>query len=407
MVSEDVPDRMLGGLGKHAVTLANALTALGHSVDFLGNNTVPFATTIDEVGFQGRFLAGLNMKHIHWKEVQLGFFNYYRRAFMGWQFASAIKRVADNYDVIHYHGHIPLVANYIPRDGNFVQTRHDQGSDCLTHVRFKNGRVCVEVSPEACASCATTHPDRIQTRLSAASVRRFRQETANAFVRHKVIFVSDFLRRSFERTGGSLAASPSHVIHNFVDYQRIRRLVALATDAPARDCEVFVSARIDGPKGVAAFLERMHGSWPMTMRATVIGDGPDLAEIKERYACGNLTFLGWQRYDRVIAHLARCHVSVVPSVCEEPCATTILEALALGKPVLALRHGGTPELVRYQRYPQQLRMFDDLASLAQELRTASWRHNLSEANDFEADVMHAAERIVAVYCAPAAALAAA
>ena len=54
---------------------------------------------------------------------------------------------------------------------------------------------------------------------------------------------------------------------------------------------------------------------------------------------------------------------VVPSIWEEPCGTTILEGLALRKPVLALALGGTPELKRYERWDGQLALFDSMEEL--------------------------------------------
>ena len=55
-------------------------------------------------------------------------------------------------------------------------------------------------------------------------------------------------------------------------------------------------------------------------------------------------------------------IVIVPSVWEEPCGTTILEALRLGKVCYALERGGTPELVVYGA-PGQLRLFSDIAAL--------------------------------------------
>jgi glycosyltransferase involved in cell wall biosynthesis len=60
----------------------------------------------------------------------------------------------------------------------------------------------------------------------------------------------------------------------------------------------------------------------------------------------------------------------VPSLCEEACSTTVLEALALGKPVLALARGGTPELASYQHYPGQLQLARSMAELAEGLHAA-------------------------------------
>jgi hypothetical protein len=55
---------------------------------------------------------------------------------------------------------------------------------------------------------------------------------------------------------------------------------------------------------------------------------------------------------------------VVPSVCEEACSTTVLEALALGRQCVALARGGTPELAAYQSYEGQLQLADGMPELA-------------------------------------------
>ncbi len=53
-------------------------------------------------------------------------------------------------------------------------------------------------------------------------------------------------------------------------------------------------------------------------------------------------FLGFR--SDVMELLAACDVFALPSF-EEPCAVAYLEAMAMAKPVVALRSGGTPELV--------------------------------------------------------------
>jgi glycogen(starch) synthase len=85
--------------------------------------------------------------------------------------------------------------------------------------------------------------------------------------------------------------------------------------------------------------------------------------IEARHAGERVRFLGWRPYDEVIRTAARSHLCVVPSLLEEPCATTVVEALALGKPCLALARGGTPELGAYQYYDGQLRLADDMPRL--------------------------------------------
>ena len=64
-----------------------------------------------------------------------------------------------------------------------------------------------------------------------------------------------------------------------------------------------------------------------------------------------------------MALTATSHACVVPSVWEEPCGTTILEALALGRPCLALARGGNPELAVYESYSGQLRLATSMEEL--------------------------------------------
>jgi len=216
LVSEDVPHPAMGGLGKHAVTLARALAAEGHEVDLMGSRRFPYDDAARaEMALPGEFFADLRWRFGGWKEQALGFFNPLRRAVLARDFARIIMARARDYDVIHYHGHVPDVAAFIPADVNFVQTRHDQGADCLVHTRFRRGAICTETDPAACAGCVgKTPPGAIRRALSAAAVRQYRERVKRAFRAHKVIFVSEMLRRNFARTAGK--EEWGVVVHNFL-----------------------------------------------------------------------------------------------------------------------------------------------------------------------------------------------
>jgi glycosyltransferase involved in cell wall biosynthesis len=128
--------------------------------------------------------------------------------------------------------------------------------------------------------------------------------------------------------------------------------------------------RIDEGKGFGEFLAQAEGWLPPHARLSIIGDGPLRAALEARYANEQVRFLGWRPYDEVIRRSAASHLCVVPSVWEEPCGTTILEALALGKQCLALARGGTPELAAYQYYDGQLQLAPDMPALVARLVSA-------------------------------------
>jgi glycosyltransferase involved in cell wall biosynthesis len=361
MVTEDLPAVQAGGLGKHVVTLSNALIELGHEVAILGRADRMHAGSAAAIGFDGRLIPGFAFARPGWKEAQLGFFNPVKRPWFARRIARAIARHAAGYDVVHYHGHLPMVGRYVDPALNFVQTRHDQGSECMVHVRFRHEQVCAEVAADACAACIHQRPGSLRRALSSSAVRRYRLETAEAFARHKTIFVSSFLRSSFTRAVPDADLSRARVIHNFIRYPYLaERAVA---PGQVQSGAVLLAGRLDAGKGFGEFLAQLEGGLPPQAQVTVIGDGPLRAALEARHAGPGVRFLGWRPYDEVVRTAARSHLCVVPSVLEEPCATTIIEALALGKPCIALARGGTPELAAYQYYDGQLRLADDMPQL--------------------------------------------
>jgi glycosyltransferase involved in cell wall biosynthesis len=74
----------------------------------------------------------------------------------------------------------------------------------------------------------------------------------------------------------------------------------------------------------------------------VVGDGPELKRLK-RMATGNIEFRGRVGDAELRELLARCRALIVPG--EEDFGITPVEALASGKPVIALGRGGTVESV--------------------------------------------------------------
>ena len=82
------------------------------------------------------------------------------------------------------------------------------------------------------------------------------------------------------------------------------------------------------------------------MKLLVAGDGPERAGL-ERSANHDTTFLGPVDPSGVYDLLRRARALVVPSRGHEGQPRVILEAFAVGVPVLASRIGGLPELVEH------------------------------------------------------------
>ena len=128
LVSEDIPQPQLGGLGKHVLALASELHSRGHQVDLLGNALHPIGGLREQAG-PGRFIATIRGHQRLYKERQLGVFLPGRTELNARPVRDAIFRHAAGYDVVHYHGHLPWLAAELPLSMPFIQSRHDQGGD--------------------------------------------------------------------------------------------------------------------------------------------------------------------------------------------------------------------------------------------------------------------------------------
>lgn len=399
IVSEDIPYPNMGGLARHALNLARALTRAGHEVDLLGNDEHPIDVCGEEGRFGGRFFGELSGHHAGWKEYRFGMYMPLKRSFIARRLAALILRRARDYDVVHYHGHLPNLARFLPEDLNFVQTRHDQGSDCFLHTRFRDGRVCASSDPAECAKCITRHPNAVQRAVSKIAVRHFRKEVADSFRKHKTVFVSDMLAKNLQRSLGP--GNWGTTVHNFVDRAMLERLRAAARLLPPADgFHVFIAAKLYPAKGVEQFLRALKPNLPPQMRVTIAGDGPDEARLRADFASSQIQFLGWCTPDRTLKLAATANAVVVPSVWEEPCATTVLEGLFLGKPTFALHRGGTPELLMYAASPGQLRLHRDMPSLVADLVSFDPATAFGSAPEGLGGADRAAEQLLQIYRLP-------
>jgi len=110
------------------------------------------------------------------------------------------------------------------------------------------------------------------------------------------------------------------------------------------DGVVFIG-RLTKQKGVRTLIEAMRDC-PQE-RLAIVGDGPERQSLEEAaHGCPNISFAGIVEHDKVTHFIASAKMLVLPSH-NEGQPNVIMEAMALGVPVIATRVGAIPDMISH------------------------------------------------------------
>jgi glycosyltransferase involved in cell wall biosynthesis len=200
-----------------------------------------------------------------------------------------------------------------------------------------------------------------------------------------IIAVSDYLRRELEAKVPE-ARGKTDVVDSGVDLERFT-----VQPAPVGTTRYLCIASLIQRKNVLRLASAFEQLGEGTL--TFVGDGPLRPQLEGR---AGIELVGRVPYDRVPAEIAAAHVVVQPSLIE-PFGQAVLEAMAVGRSVVATRIGGPPEFV-----PPEAGVLVDPAdedALVEALRTAATLpcpNAAARAAAEEHDVRRQAEKVEAI-----------
>jgi glycosyltransferase involved in cell wall biosynthesis len=178
-----------------------------------------------------------------------------------------------------------------------------------------------------------------------------------------VIAVSSYVAR---RLAPIVSAERLHVLPNMVDITQVDRIAATPPEISLPEPFLLYIGKLERNKGAALLVDvyralRATGTVAQLPPLVIAGSGAlrdslerDLAALGVR-----VQFLAWVSHDALLRLLVRCRLLLFPSAWGEPLSRVLLEAAALGVPVLAMPTGGTPDIIRdgetgiLARTPQQ------------------------------------------------------
>lgn len=158
-----------------------------------------------------------------------------------------------------------------------------------------------------------------------------------------VCYVTDDIRRRHDAVHDGLRR---HTVHNGItplsrgDHPR-------PDDLPEDGTILGIVGRVSDVKGIEyAIAALAREDMPESVQVLVIGTGPQEASLREMVAAAGLdarvTFLGFRT--NIFDYIAHVDALLMPSL-HEGLPYTLLEAMSLGRPVLASRVGGLAEVL--------------------------------------------------------------
>jgi glycosyltransferase involved in cell wall biosynthesis len=333
----------IGGEERHVLNLSTALARRGHHVAVatqLLPGTAPSETlesgvTVHRFASTAMRLAGAysDARRPHHLPVP--------DPALTRSLAALIER--ERPDVVHAHNWIVNSAVAVRRGGSrhpfkLVLTLHDYSNVCATKRMMRDGVPCAGPGLSRCLPCASGHYGPVAGTATAGAVPLMRR-----WKNHAVDHVVSVSNAVADGNGVAGYPVPSSVIPNFVPDDLL--------DAPARPPGegdlpdgpfLFFAGDLLRDKGVPTLIEAYAGLPAGRPPLIMVGrPGPDLPAVLPG---GVQIFQQWS-HPRVMAAFRRCTLAVLPSTWPDPCPTTVLEAMASGRPVVTTRTGGMVDMI--------------------------------------------------------------
>jgi glycogen(starch) synthase len=330
MVTQFYPP-VAGGQEQHVRNLAHALVERGHRVEVVtiavdgpAGTTVDGAVPVHRIRTTAQRLPQLYSDSGRPHAMPI----------VDPGFRSAIGRLlaAGRFEILHAHDwSVGSAIGPARRSGiPVVLTQHDYSHVCATKRLMRNDEVCPGPTPIACVRCASSwHGPLVGPGVALANAigRHTRTRHVDAFVP-----VSSVVAVNTRLAG----RSPYAVIPNFIPDDLL-----LNEAAPHPDGPILFVGDLSRDKGIEVLIEahrRLGGLSHLVLAGRVLDDTPlDLPDQVE--------LRGLLDHASIIALMQTACVVVVPSIVPDCCPTVVLEAMAVGRPVVAAASGGIVDLV--------------------------------------------------------------
>jgi glycosyltransferase involved in cell wall biosynthesis len=233
-------------------------------------------------------------------------------------------------DVAHihnfYHQLSPSIFLELKKQGiPAVVTMHDYKLVCPAYLLRRGDQIC-----EDCSGGRFWRAS--QHRCLKDSLTKSLLATCESYLHHRLFLLEKLRAMGFEKP--------------MVNLPYFCRLEDVSGPDPPYDGSIVYFGRLSTEKGLITLIDAVKD---ISVTLKLIGTGPlelDLKEKCQREGIKNVVFTGYQKKNELTAEVRSALFCILPSEWYENLPMSILEAFALGKPVIGARIGGIPELVK-------------------------------------------------------------
>lgn len=297
-------------------------------------------------------------------------------------------------DIVHLNNFqrqlsVSIIEPIKKRNIPIVFTAHDVQAICPAITMMDNDKNicerCIGGKYSNCIKKKCNKGSTLKSVIGAIEGKYYRNKKIYTEKIDKIISPSEFYKSKFIEDG--VQAEKVVAMHNFVDIEQYD--VELQDDGYA-----LYIGRLSKEKGILnlinAFAKLDSG------KLYIAGEGPEKDNIEKFIKENNLEqrveLLGFLSKEEVIDWTRKCRFTVVPSIWYENCPYSVMETLAIGKPVVGANIAGIPELVKDNR-SGFIYKYDDINDLADKMRILFEDRNLAE--EFEKNAKMDAKELYA------------
>ena len=145
------------------------------------------------------------------------------------------------------------------------------------------------------------------------------------------------------------------------------RAEAEQSGPPDRRPYVLFAGKLAANKGASTLLP---ATADLSLPLVVAGDGPARAEVEAaaRTSRRDVRFLGWLERPELLRWMRHAAMLIFPSAWPEPLGRVLIEASALGCPIVAMQTGGVGDVVVHEETGLLARSADELRAHARRLQ---------------------------------------